>query len=248
MGESVKTDSQKNSGLTRQELRELESKEKTDAQRLAEKVILFFPNVCGLIAVSEYMLIPDNSMNRNPYTYLGFLILMMIFYNGYGAAAGIRYLQKDKGLYEKFRYRAPLWSALFLLFAGYDYLTLKTGILTQPFVPCMNFILNAAWDRPCHDTRLYRTYPGIVIPGIFHRSWSGADHRYYLWLFRKGPLLGRSGDQIFRTDPYIYLDPDHDGHCIFFIWWSSIYHCSWIMVCSDCCVHDGYCQCRPGLF
>lgn len=148
MGESVKTDPQKNSGLTRQELRELESKEKTDAQRLAEKVILFFPNVCGLIAVSEYMLIPDNSMNRNPYTYLGFLILMMIFYNGYGAAAGIRYLQKDKGLYEKFRYRAPLWSALFLLFAGYDYLTLKTGILTQPFVPCMNFILNAAWiDR-----------------------------------------------------------------------------------------------------
>ena len=32
MGESVKTDSQKNSGLTRQELRELESKEKTDTQ------------------------------------------------------------------------------------------------------------------------------------------------------------------------------------------------------------------------
>ena len=96
MGESVKTDSQKNSGLTRQELRELESKEKTDTQRLAEKVILFFPNVCGIIAVSEYMLIPDNSMNRNPYTYLGFLILVMIFYNGYGAAAGIRYLQKDK--------------------------------------------------------------------------------------------------------------------------------------------------------
>ena len=31
-GESVKTDPQKNSGLTRQELRELESKEKTDAQ------------------------------------------------------------------------------------------------------------------------------------------------------------------------------------------------------------------------
>ena len=58
MGESVKTDPQKNSGLTRQELRELESKEKTAAQRLAEKVILFFPNVCGLIAVSEYMLIP----------------------------------------------------------------------------------------------------------------------------------------------------------------------------------------------
>ncbi len=148
MGESIKIDPQKKNRLTRQELRELEAKEKTDAQRLAEKVILFFPNFCGAAAVLEYMLIPDHSMNRNPYTYLGFLLLMMIFYNGGGAAAGIRYFQGDKRLYEKFRYRAPLWSALFLLFAGYDYLTLKTGVLTQPFVPCMNFILNAAWtDR-----------------------------------------------------------------------------------------------------
>ncbi len=148
MGESIKIDPQKKNGLTRQELRELEAKEKTEAQRLAEKVILFFPNVCGIAAVLEYMLIPDNSMNRNPYTYLGFLILMMIFYNGYGVTAGVRYFRGDKRLYEKFRYRAPLWSALFLLLAGYDYLTLKTGVLTQPFVPCMNFILNAAWtDR-----------------------------------------------------------------------------------------------------
>ena len=94
---------------------------------------------------------------------------MMIFYNGYGAAAGIRYLQKDKGLYEKFRYRAPLWSALFLLFAGYDYLTLKTGILTQPFVPCMNFILNAAWiDRAMILDCTVHTL-GLVIPGIFYQ-------------------------------------------------------------------------------
>lgn len=188
-------------------------------------------------------------MNRNPYTYLGFLILMMIFYNGYGAAAGIRYLQKDKGLYEKFRYRAPLWSALFLLFAGYDYLTLKTGILTQPFVPCMNFILNAAWidramilDCTVHTLGLlflgYFIGVGLgLITGITC-GYSEKDFRYWV-----DPVIKFLG-----TDPYIYLDPDHDGHCIFFIWWSSIYHCSWIMVCSDCCVHDGYCQCRPGLF
>lgn len=54
--------------------------------------------------------------------------------------------QKQKTFYEKLRYRAPLCSALFLLLAYYDYLTLKTGILTQPFVPCLNFVINAFWQ------------------------------------------------------------------------------------------------------
>lgn len=148
MGESINIDLQKKVSLTRQELHELETKEKTGKERLIEKLILVLPEICAVTAILEYMLIPDNSMNRNPYTYLGFLILMMVLYNGYGIAAAILHCKGDKRLYEKFRYRASLWSALFLLFAGYDYLTLKTGVLTQPFVPCMNFILNAAWtDR-----------------------------------------------------------------------------------------------------
>ena len=46
-------------------------------------------------------------------------------------------------MYEKLYYKAPHFSALFLFLALYDYLTLKTGILTQPFVPCMNYIINA---------------------------------------------------------------------------------------------------------
>ncbi len=59
---------------------------------------------------------------------------------------GISKLRGNKNILEKCRYRALLFSALFLLLAGYDYLTLKTGVLTQPFVPCMNYILNIAWD------------------------------------------------------------------------------------------------------
>lgn len=55
-------------------------------------------------------------------------------------------LRHDKTVLDKLRYKAPLYAALFLLLAGYDYLTLKTGILTQPFVPCMNSILNIAWE------------------------------------------------------------------------------------------------------
>ena len=132
MGESINIDLQKKVSLTRQELHELETKEKTGKERLIEKLILVLPEICAVTAILEYMLIPDNSMNRNPYTYLGFLILMMVLYNGYGIAAAILHCKGDKRLYEKFRYRAPLWSALFLLFAGYDYLTLK-----QEFLPSL---------------------------------------------------------------------------------------------------------------
>ena len=67
----------------------------------------------------------------------------------------------------------------------------------------------------------------FCIFGIFCRCEPGTGNRYYLRLFRKSPLLGRSGDQIFRSDPYVYLDPDHDGHSIFFIWrsvsWQALF-------------------------
>ena len=65
MGESINIDLQKKVSLTRQELHELETKEKTGKERLIEKLILVLPEICAVTAILEYMLIPDNSMNRN---------------------------------------------------------------------------------------------------------------------------------------------------------------------------------------
>ena len=48
-----------------------------------------------------------------------------------------------KDFYESLHYRAPRYSVLLLFLTLCDYLTLKTGVLTQPFVPCMNYIINA---------------------------------------------------------------------------------------------------------
>ena len=134
--------------LTRQQLRELETKEKTPAQKVLEFIIMCLPLVCGVVAILEYQLVPDNSMNRNPGTYLVALILFILMYVLYGTYAGFKRWKGDKTVYVRLRHKAPLFSALFLLLAFYDFLTLKTGVLTQPFVPCMNFVLNAAWtDR-----------------------------------------------------------------------------------------------------
>ena len=134
--------------LTRQELKELEAKQKTRGQKILDLIIVLLPILCGFVAMAEYHFVPNNSANSNPMTYMGMLILFILAYVAYIAFATIKNVSGNKAVFEKVRFRAPLFAALFLLLAFYDYLTLKTGVLTQPFVPCMNYILNIAWtDR-----------------------------------------------------------------------------------------------------
>ena len=129
--------------LTRRQLKDLEEKKKTPLQKIFELVIMILPWVCFGVALLEYMLIPNNSRNNKPWSYVYVLCFAILVYNFYGIFAAIHRHKGEKKYYEKLRHSAPLISALFLFFAFYDYLTLKTGILTQPFVPCMNYIINA---------------------------------------------------------------------------------------------------------
>ena len=130
--------------LTRQQLRELEAKQKTPVQIWLDRVLTVLPAICGIFAILEYKFVPDNSPNSNPNTYLYFLIALICVYVAYIGFAIFKKSQGDKVVLETLRYKAPLYSVLFLLLAGYDYLTLKTGVLTQPFIPCMNYIMNIA--------------------------------------------------------------------------------------------------------
>jgi len=129
--------------LTRSQLKKLETKEKTAWQKTWEIITLVLPVLCGVVAMLEYIFLPNNSRNYNPYVYLYVLCAFIAAYVVYLGVALIRKRMGDSAVYEKVHYRAPLYAALFLFLALYDYLTLKTGTLTQPFVPCMNFILNA---------------------------------------------------------------------------------------------------------
>lgn len=141
-------DSSQLAHLTKQQLHELEEKEKTAWQKALDWLIMILPFVCGGAAVLEYWMIPNGSPNDHPYTYVGFLAVLIGAYLVYFLFSAALKLRGDKTRIDTLRYQAPLFSALFLLLASYDYLTLKTGILTQPFVPCMNYIINIAWiDR-----------------------------------------------------------------------------------------------------
>lgn len=131
--------------LTRQELQELEEKEKSTFRKFFDWVITILPAVCGGVAMLEYWIIPNAYSNDRPYTYVGFLAFFIGLYLLYFIFAVIKKVRGDKSVLDTLRYRAPLLAALFLLLAGYDYLTLKTGILTQPFIPCLNYVLNIAW-------------------------------------------------------------------------------------------------------
>ena len=145
--QAVKTQHQEDK-LTRQLLKELETRELSPLEKLLNGVIYVLPVFCGMVAVAEYQLIPDNSINQNPQVYLIGLLICIALYTLCAVAAAVWSLRGDKTPYEKLLYWSPLCAALFLLLAAYDYLTLKTGILTQPFVPCLNFVLNAAYrDR-----------------------------------------------------------------------------------------------------
>lgn len=129
--------------LTRRQLKELEEKERTPLQKALEFVVILLPLVCGTIAILEYLLIPDKSLNKNPMYYVDVLVFAMVLYLVYAWYAEFKRWRGNKTLHEKVLYKAPLFSALFLFLTAYDYMTIKTGILTQPFVPCMNFIINA---------------------------------------------------------------------------------------------------------
>ena len=127
--------------LTRKQLLELEREKKTKLQLWLDLLIWLSPFLGGLVSILEYTRIPDNSLNRNPGTYLGFLFILIAAYGVYCVVSLVALTQGNRDIIDKQRYRAPLFTALFLLFAFYDYLTLKTGILTQPFVPCLNFVI-----------------------------------------------------------------------------------------------------------
>ncbi|MCR4963406.1 MAG: ABC transporter permease [Firmicutes bacterium] len=177
-------------GLTRKQLQKLESKEKTKKDKRFEAVTLSLPILCGLIAVAEYLYIPDNRPNHDPHMYLYVLFGFIAAYVIYLVVALIRQAGGESAVYEKVHYKAPRYAALFLLAALYDYLTLKTGILTQPFVPCMNFIICAAvgdrmmlWDCTIHTLLLlFLGYSIGVLLGLITGIACGYSKRCRYWV------------------------------------------------------------------
>ncbi|WP_041702091.1 ABC transporter permease [Gottschalkia acidurici] len=124
--------------LTKEELLEMESLPKTKLDVMKDYLICFLPVTIGILCLLEYYFIPNYGMNTITNVYGGFIgILITVFF--------IMFLisLKNKLVFEKLRYKAPFYSAVFMLLTGYDVLTLKTGTLMLPYFPWTDRILNA---------------------------------------------------------------------------------------------------------
>ena len=132
MGENTQPGKEKNttveqlSSLNRRQLKELEEKEKTRAQKTLEAIVMLLPILCGAVALVEYLVIPNKSRNWKPWSYVWVLGIAIAAYIIFLLYATIKSRGGEKQFYEKLHYKAPRYSALFLFLALYDYLTLKT--------------------------------------------------------------------------------------------------------------------------
>ena len=63
--------------LTRQELFELENKPKTAKELIIDRFICFLPILAGIIALLEYMYIPNYKNNYASYTYVYFIGILI---------------------------------------------------------------------------------------------------------------------------------------------------------------------------
>lgn len=129
---------EKKAKITQEQLIEMESAPKTRAQIVLDYIVCFLPLVCMGAASVEYWMIPNDSTNANPMTYQYFIVACAV---AYAIWLFVSLPKKEK--LRKVRYKAPLYCGITIALLAYDILTLKTGILTTPFFPWVNQILNA---------------------------------------------------------------------------------------------------------
>lgn len=176
----------------------LKVRKKTKKDKIIDALFLKLPYISGIICILEYTLIPDNSINPNPMTYIYFIICLLGLYSIYLLYGLFKKRANNPSTFEKVRYNAPLYTGILLFLAFYDYLTLKTGVLTQPFVPCVNLILNAGIGDyklllDCAKNTLILLFLGYfigVVLGLITGILCGYSKRVHYWVSPIISILG----------------------------------------------------------
>lgn len=129
------------SHLTRERLAELESRPKTPLRVFLDYSVCLMPVIFGLLALAEYLFVPNLKGNTSTSTYTYFLAVLI-------SIAGIYFILSffSRKAFYTLRYKAPFYSFIFVLLMFYDYMTLKTGKLVLPYFTWTDEILNAIWD------------------------------------------------------------------------------------------------------
>ncbi len=182
-----------NQPLTKEHLTALEEKPKTKLQILLNYLICLLPVISCLLAIAEYKFIPNLGINGSTNTYTYFLGIQ-------GAILLILFCLSlvNKKIFKRLRYKAPFYTLIYLLFLGYDYLTLKTGILMLPYFPWFDQILNAmlsdhVYLLKCVKNSMILLFTGYFIgvgTGLITGTICGYSKKVNYWISPFMKLLG----------------------------------------------------------
>ena len=181
----------KSSGkLTREQLMELEERDKTPRQKMFDKIITALPILMAAIALAEYLILPDINPNPMPHMYTCLMAGVLIAYTLAVIIGIIKEKNGNKKLIRRLRYKAPLYTAILILLTAFDYATIKTNIFTYPLVPCVNNIMYAAYtdyanllNSALHTLKLmFEGYALGVILGLITGITCGYSRKVNYWV------------------------------------------------------------------
>lgn len=179
--------------LTRARLFELESAPRTPLRVLCDALVCLSPTAAGVLALWGYLAIPDLKGNSHTMTYAYFMGVLIASVLGWSVVS-----LRSRRAFVALRHKAPFYAFVFLLLAGYDWLTLKTGKLVLPYFPWVDQVLNAAWQDRAYilDSAknslilLFSGYGTGALLGLITGTACGCSRKVDYWIAPFMKLLG----------------------------------------------------------
>lgn len=182
------------------ELRDLEARPKTVLGKILDRVICLLPLLLTAVIIIVYKLAPNNGENLRPLyiyqpsdLYTGF---MGVFLAGFAVWNVLAVFYKKA--FDRLRYGAPIYSAVFAVLLFYDILTLKAAVLRLPFFPWIDAVLSAIWyerstlwDSTWHSLLLlFSGYFAGSLAGLVTGIIAGTSKKARYWITPVIKVLG----------------------------------------------------------
>ena len=179
--------------LTKEQLKEIEQKPKSNLYKVFDRIIIFLPVIAIILALLEFYYVPNYGENGITDVYGIFLGVQLALFLILGILSFF-----IKRVYYKIRHIAPLATFVYLLLILYDYATLKTNSLLLPYFPWVDNILNAmltdrAYLLDCIKNSLKLLFTGYfwgVLIGLITGIACGYSKIVSYWISPFMKLLG----------------------------------------------------------